>query len=187
MRARADRAAQFSDGDNFAGAFEPFQRAAKFVKHQSQFQTKRRRLGVDSVAASDARRELKFLRAARDDFPQCLHVRDQYVRRLDHLHGVAGVAHVAARQAKMKPAAGVIADFFGDGGGETDDVVVEDFFQFALAGDEAGQISEPFVAAGLDFFEIFSFTSASLASNSICSQMRSLFSSVQMARISRRE
>jgi hypothetical protein len=114
------------------------------------------------------------------------------VRALHHLHGVAGVAHVAARQAEMKPAAGVVVDGFGDGGGETDDVVVENFFQFALAGDEAGQIGEPFVAAGFDLREIFggndfSFTSASLASSSICSQILSLFSSVQMARISGRE
>ena len=63
----------------------------------------------------------------------------------DHLHGERGVADVAARQAEMKPAAGVVIDFFGDGGGEADDIVVECFFQFPLAGDEAGQVGEPFV------------------------------------------
>ena len=131
-------------------------------------------------------------RAAGDDGQKFFHVGDQDVRRLLHLHGVAGVAHVAAGQAEMKPAAGVVIDVFGDGGGEADDVVVEDFFQFALAGDEAGQIGEPFVAAGFDLREIlrgtiFSFTSASLASSSICSQILSLFSSVQIARISGRE
>jgi len=55
----------------------------------------------------------------------------------------------------MKPAAGVVIDGLGDGGGEADDVVVENFFQLALAGDEAGQIGEPFVATGFDLREIF--------------------------------
>ena len=50
----------------------------------------------------------------------------------------------------MKPAAGLVVDDFGDGGGEADDVVVENFLQFALAGDEAGQVGEPFVATGFD-------------------------------------
>ena len=109
---------------------------------------------MDAVAAAHARRELVFLRSPGDDGQQLLHVGNQNVRRLLHLHGVAGVAHVAARQAEMKPAAGVVIDCLGDGGGEADDVVVENFFQFALAGDEAGQIGKPFVAAGLDLGEI---------------------------------
>ena len=147
---------------------------------------------MNAVAAADAGRELVFLRAASDDGQQRFHVGDENVRALHHLHGVAGVANVAARQAEMKPAAGVVVDGFGDGGGEADDVVVERLFQFALADDEAGEIREPFVATGFDLLEIQagttpSFTSASLASSSICSQSLSLFSSVQMARISGRE
>ncbi len=67
------------------------------------------------------------------------------VRALLHLHGVAGVAHVAARQPEMKPAAGVVIDGLGHGGGEADDVVIENFFQFALPRDEARQIGKPFV------------------------------------------
>ena len=60
------------------------------------------------------------------------------------------VSHdVAAGQAEMKPAAGVVVDLFGDGGGEADDVVVERLFQFPLAGDEAGQIGKPFVGTRL--------------------------------------
>ena len=47
------------------------------------------------------------------------------------------------RQAEMEPAAGVVVDFLGDGGGEADDVVVERFFEFALAGDKAGGVGEP--------------------------------------------
>ena len=55
----------------------------------------------------------------------------------------------------MEPAARVVIDGFGHGGGEADDVVVEDFFQFLLAGDEAGKVGKPLGAAGLDLGEIF--------------------------------
>ena len=55
----------------------------------------------------------------------------------------------------MKPAARVVIDGFGDGGGEADDVVIENFFEFLLPCDEAGQIGEPFIAAGFDLREIF--------------------------------
>ena len=76
MRACADCAGKFSDGDNFAGAFQAFERAAKFVVHQRHFQTKRRRLGVDAVAAADAWREFVFLRAAGDDWQKFFYVGD---------------------------------------------------------------------------------------------------------------
>ena len=109
---------------------------------------------MNAMAAADARREFVFLRAPGDDGQQFFHVGNQNVRALLHLHGITGVAHVAACQAEMKPAAGVVVDLLGHGGGEANDVVVENFFQFALAGDEAGQIGEPLVAAGLDLCEI---------------------------------
>ncbi len=193
MRARANRAGKFSDGDNFARAFEPFQRAAKFIVHQRHFQAKRRRLAVNAVAAADAGREFVFLRARGDDGQKFFDIGDQDVRALRHLHGEAGVADVAARQAEMQPAAGAVVDFFGDGGGEADDVVVERFLQFLLPLDEAiSNRQNIFRRRVLIFAKSFfgttpSATSASLASNSICSQMRSLFSSVQIARISGRE
>ncbi len=138
--------------------------------HERHFQTERRRFAVDAVAATDARREFMFQRAAGDDGQKFFDVGDQKIRALRHLHGVTSIADVAAREAEMKPAARIVIDRLGDGGGETDDVVVEGFF-FAksLAG------------------TIFSFTNASLASSSICSQIFNLFSSVQIARISGRE
>ena len=89
MRARAHRAGNFADGDNFAGAFEAFQRAAKFIVHQRQFQAERGRLGVDAVAAADAGREFVFLRAPGDDGQKFLDIGNQNVRALRHLHGVA--------------------------------------------------------------------------------------------------
>ena len=92
----------------------------------------------------------------------------------------------------MEPAAGGVVDFFGDGGGEGDDIMIERFLQFFLAGNQAGQIGGPFFRASFILAKSARgttpcLTSASLASSSICSQRRSLFSSVQMARISGRE
>jgi hypothetical protein len=55
----------------------------------------------------------------------------------------------------VKPAAGVVVDLLRDGGGEADDIVVQRFLQFALAGDEAGQIGEPRLTARLDLREVF--------------------------------
>ena len=57
-------------------------------------------------------------------------------------------------EAEMEPAAGVVVDFLGDGGGEANDVVIERFFEFTLAGDEAGEVGEPLVGAGLHFGEV---------------------------------
>ena len=54
----------------------------------------------------------------------------------------------------MEPAAGGVFDFFGDGSGEGDDIMIERFLQFFLAGNEAGQVGEPFVRAGFDFGEV---------------------------------
>jgi len=48
----------------------------------------------------------------------------------------------------MKPAARVVVDFFRDRRRESDDVVIKNFLEFALPCDEAGQIGEPFLAAG---------------------------------------
>src|ERR1035437_9076963 len=122
VRASSDGTGKFADGNNFAGAFKTFERPTKFVVHQSHFQTERRRLGVDAVTATNAGREFMLLRAAGNDRQQRLHVGDQNVRALHHLHGEAGVHDVATREAEVQPAAGTVVDLFGDGGGETDDV-----------------------------------------------------------------
>ena len=155
MRAGADGAGEFADGHRLARGFEPSQRAAKFVVHQRQLQAEGRRFGVDAVAAADAGRELVFLaRLAAMTLRSAFTSAMRMSADLHHLHGEGGVDDVAAGQAEMEPAAGGVVDVFGDGGGEGDDVVVERLFQFALARDEAGQIGEPFVAAGLDLREI---------------------------------
>jgi len=54
----------------------------------------------------------------------------------------------------VKPAARVVVDGFRHGRGEANDIVVQDLFQFALAGDETGEVGKPFIAAGFDLLEI---------------------------------
>jgi hypothetical protein len=154
--AGADGAGELADGGDFAGAFEAFERAAKFVVHQRELEAEGGRFAVDTMAAANAGHELGFPRAPRDDFAQRLYIGDENVGALNHLHGAGGVAHVAAGQAEMEPAAGRAFDFFGDGGGESDDVVIKDFLQFFLPRDETGQVGKPFVGAGLDFGEVSS-------------------------------
>ena len=60
VRAGADCAGEFADGGDFAGAFEAFERAAKFIVHERQLEAESRRFAVDAVAAANAGRELVF-------------------------------------------------------------------------------------------------------------------------------
>src|SRR2546429_3775470 len=88
--------------------------------HERQLEAEGGRLGVNAVAAADARREHVLFRPARDDFPQLLHAGDQDVGALDYLHGEGGVHDVAAGEAEVQPAAGGGGGFFfvrGGGGG----------------------------------------------------------------------
>ncbi len=154
MRVGADGTRKLADGGDIAGAFEAFQRTGKFIVHQRELETERRRFAVDAVAAADARRELVFDGAAGDDGQELLHIGDQDVRALRHLHGEGGVADVAARQAEVQPARGAVVDLFGDGGGEADDVVVERLLQFLRAFGQGFGVGETFVRAGLHLGEI---------------------------------
>ena len=79
-------------------------------------------------------RELVFLRLRRDDLPQLLHVVDQDVGRLHHLHGERGVDDVGRGQPFVDVARGR-ADVFGDVGQERDDVVVGGLLDFVDARD----------------------------------------------------
>ena len=124
--------------------------------HERELEAEGGRFAVDAVAAANAGHELGFPRPPRNDFAQRLYIGDENVGALNHLHGAGGVAHIAAGQAEMEPAAGRAFDFLGDGGGEGDDVVIEDFLQFLLPRNEAGQVGKPFVTAGLDFGEVSS-------------------------------
>ncbi len=109
---------------------------------------------MDAVAATDAGREFVFFRAARDDRQKLFHVGNQDVRTLHHLHRKRGVADIAARQAEMQPAAGLVVDFFRNRSGETDDIVVECFLQFFRAFSERFCVGETFFRAAFHLREI---------------------------------
>src|SRR5437016_1357894 len=69
MGGRPDTAAELPGGGDGAGASEPLLGAAEFVVHEREFEAESRGLGVDAVAAADARGEHVFFRPARDDLP----------------------------------------------------------------------------------------------------------------------
>jgi hypothetical protein len=152
--AGANGTGQLAHGHPLARGHQTFECPVKFIVHERQLEAKGRRLGVDAVAAADAGRELVFARLFGDGGAQGLHVLKQDVRRLHHLDGERSIADVAAGQAEMEPAAGRAFDFLGNGGGEGDDVVIEDFLQFLLPRHEAGQIGKPLFRAGFDFGEV---------------------------------
>src|SRR5208282_1607666 len=154
VRAGADRAAEFADGDDFANHHQSAQGARKLIMHQREFEAKGRRFSVDAVAAANAGRELVFARLFGNGSAQALHVRNEEVRRLHHLNSERGVNDIAAGQAKVEPATGLILDFFSDGFGEGNHVVVQGFFQLLLAGNQTGQISKPLFRTALYFGEI---------------------------------
>ena len=154
VRAGADGAGDLADGHDFPDPFKAFERAAKLVIHERQLEAECGWFSLDAVAASNTWRELVFPGALRNGGSRGLHVGDEQVGALHHLDGVAGVAHVAAGQAEVEPAAGLVVDLLGDGGGEADDIVIQCFLQLALAGDETGQVGEPFVAARPDLCEV---------------------------------
>ena len=135
MSAGADRARDLAHRYYLACPFQPRARADEFIVHERQLEAEGRRFGVDPVAAADAGREFVFVRAALNHRQQLFYVRNQEVGALLHLHGVSGVPHVAAGQSEMKPAAGRVIDFLRHRGREADDVMVQDFFEFPLAGE----------------------------------------------------
>ncbi|MCG3778538.1 MAG: hypothetical protein JW388_1259 [Nitrospira sp.] len=150
----ANGAGEFADGSDAANALESFEGTAEFITHQCELESKGGRLAVNAVAASDARRHLVFLRAAGDDGQKRLHIGDKDVRALHHLHGEGGVHDIGTGETKMQPATGGIVDLLGNGCGETDDVVVERFFQFLGAFGQRFRVGETFVGAGLHLGEI---------------------------------
>ena len=129
-------------------------RAVEFIVHDREFQAERGWLAVNAVAAADAGCHFMFVRAAGDDGQKFFDVGNENVRALDHLHSERGVHDIAARQSEMKPAAGGVVDFFGDGFRESDDVVVAEFFNFLRAFNETFRVAKPMFRSGVDFRKI---------------------------------
>ena len=77
MRACADCAGQFTDGDARFEGLEPFECAAKLIVHQRHFESEGGRLGVDAVAAADHRGVHVLSRLGTDDLAETLDVSDE--------------------------------------------------------------------------------------------------------------
>src|ERR1051326_1140168 len=133
MGTGAHSAGKFAHCHGFARGFEAFESAAKFVIHERHFQAKSGWLSMDTMAAANHGDELEFPGFGRDDFSKGADVIEQNVGGLDHLDGESSVDNVAAGEAKMQPAAGRLADVFGDVGCESDDIVVEGLLKFLAA------------------------------------------------------
>src|SRR5215204_4858810 len=107
MCARSHGAAELSDCGHFANAPQSFFGTAKLIVHQSQLEPECGGLGMNAMAAANARGELMFLRASCDDLARFGHVAQEDVRALDKLDGEGRVHHIAGREPEMEPAAGV--------------------------------------------------------------------------------
>ena len=83
---RADRAADFTNGDRVPGAIQPRNRPAKLVVHQRHLQAERDGLRVDAVRAADHWHQLVLLRLRGDYVAQIEHILNENVGRLRHLH-----------------------------------------------------------------------------------------------------
>lgn len=162
MGTRPHGPGDFANGYHFPHAFEPLQRPDEFVVHQGKFQSKSGWLGMDAVAAANAGRELVLICPPLDDGQKFFHVRHQQVGTLLHLHGVTGIADIAAGQAKMEPAAGVVIDLLRHGSGEGNHVMIQGFLQFALSLHQPGRIQLPGRTASLELREILAGNNAFL-------------------------
>jgi hypothetical protein len=103
---------------------------------------------VDAVAAANGDAVLVGEGLGFQGGKDGVHVRDQQVRGLCELDGEAGVEHVAAGHAEMDEAA-LRADFFGEPGEESDDVVPGLLLYGVYARQIDGtDVRQRFVAAG---------------------------------------
>jgi hypothetical protein len=124
MGVGAHRAGELADAHRFAGRFQTGQGAPELVVHQGHLEAEGDGFRVDAVGAADHGGELVFAGLRGHRLAQQLHVRDQQVGRLHHLHGQRGVDDVGAGQALVDVAGGG-AHVFGHVGQEGDDVVVD--------------------------------------------------------------
>ena len=121
----ADRAGDCAGGDVVAGVDEAVAVALELGIGLRELEAEGHRLGVDSVAAADGRRQLTLQRPALQHFEQVVEVGDQQVGGLLELHGEGGVEHVRTGHALMKPTA-LGPELLACPGQEGDDVMLGD-------------------------------------------------------------
>jgi hypothetical protein len=154
MRARADRAGKFSDGNNVTGTFKTLQRAAKFIVHERHFKPNvvgspwmpwlRPMHGVNLY--SFARRAM----TGRSFFTSAIKMSALWV--ICTAYAVSPMSLLVRPKWSQREAR--VVDLFGDGGGEADDIVVENFLQFLGAFGQSFCIGETFFRAAFHLGEV---------------------------------
>src|SRR5450631_3342804 len=108
----------------------------------SDFESEGDGLGVNAVSAADHWSIFKLPGAAFENFGEALQVLRDYLRRLADEQGLRGIDHVVGGESVVEPA-GVRADDFRYGGGESDDVVADLGFDLVDAFDaEVGAFAD---------------------------------------------
>ena len=102
----ADRTAQLTHRDAFAGLAQAFLGAAELVVHQRELEAEGDRLGMDAVAAPDHRGVLERPRPFGHDRAQRRQVLQQEIAGRRHLHGQGGVEDVRGGQPLVNPPRG---------------------------------------------------------------------------------
>ena len=123
MRAVADRAGELAHAHLLGRQFEALDVAQHLGVPVGQLQSKGDGLGMHAVSAADHRSVFELPGAALEHVAQLLQVFANDGRGLLDQQRLRGVNHVVGGEAVMQPAR-FRADFFGDGGGEGDDVVL---------------------------------------------------------------
>ena len=126
-----------------ARRLQPAPVAREFGVGLRQFEAEGGRLGVDAVAAPDARREFVLARATLQRGEERVEIGEKDVGGAGQLDREAGVEHVRRRHAPVQEAR-LRADMLGDVGEEGDDVV----FDLALDGVDARDLEPPALGDG---------------------------------------
>ncbi len=124
----ADRAGKLADAQIVGGGFQALAPAHQLVIPQGEFQAEGDRLGMNTVGAPDLHGVFVFESPAAERCGECARVVQQQTRRFGQHQCLRGIDHVVGSQAVMQPARRVGVSggrhFFGDSGGEGDDVVL---------------------------------------------------------------
>ena len=129
MRERPDGARQLADGNDLACALDSSDVARELRVPERQLEAEGHRLGMDAMRPTDHRRPPMLFGARSHRLHQTVEALQDHIARFAHLQRLRGVDDVGGRETEMEPPGGR-TDVLGDGGGEGDDVVLGDLFDF---------------------------------------------------------
>ena len=129
VRKRADGARELADRYGLARAAHTGDVPRELREPERQLQAERHRLGMHAVRAADHRRPPMLVGALPDGLHQAVEPGQDQVAGVAHLQRLGGVDDVGGGEAEVEPPRRG-ADVLGHGGGEGDDVVLRDLFDF---------------------------------------------------------